>query len=331
MTGVDLAAGSVVAAFLLGLVGSGHCVGMCGGLSGALGVAAAGDRAAPGARATTNAWGLALAASLGRVATYAVIGAFAGAVVGASDALLGIGPWLRIAAAALVLVMGLQLLGLPVGTDRLERLGLRAWRRIAPLAARARGRDGWLAWAPARALVLGAIWGLLPCGLVYSAAAASVVAGGPPGAALFMVAFGVGTLPAMVAAGATVGGLGAWTRRPAIRRLAGGLLVFFSAFSILSALGGVHATAHAAPGAPGPPASPSRSSLEAPTGASCHGAGQRVVVRDAARIQAGPRLAHGLHVSRSSDDPAGRGGAPGWTDRGDRRRALSADPATQGR
>ena len=222
--------GWIGGAFLLGLLGSGHCLGMCGGIASALGLA---SRRADG----TPSRGAPLLHGVGRITTYSLLGAMLGGLGHATHVLLGLGPWLRFAAGLLVVLFGLQLAGVRVGADRIERAGLAVWRRIAPLGAKLRGAGA--AW---RALAVGGLWGLLPCGLVYSAAAAATATGSAVSGAAFMLAFGVGTLPALLlGTGVVVGGLGAQLRRPRVRRLAGALMVVLGCWSIWSgSLGGGH-------------------------------------------------------------------------------------------
>jgi sulfite exporter TauE/SafE len=211
----ELDVGLLVAAWLTGLAGSGgHCLGMCGGIVGALGV-----RGRQGFRG----FGVLAAAHLGRVLAYVAAGASVGFLGAASfGALLGDSgaSILRLCAALLIAATGLQLvLGRPL-LGALERGGARFWRRLAPLA---RGllppRDA------AHALAVGALWGFLPCGLVYAQLAVAAAAGGAFGGAAGMAAFGLGTSVGLSALGALLQSLGL-ARVP--RRVAGGLLLVFA-------------------------------------------------------------------------------------------------------
>jgi len=158
---------------LAGFVGSPHCVGMCGGFA----VAAAGtgdkeDRSLLDA----SAW------TLGRLSTYAILGGIAGSV----GALVPGPGWVGTALAAAMLVwFAGRLAGVvQVDTARLpffSKVGGRLLRRTG-LGAR---------------FAFGAVNGLLPCGLVYAALAFPVAAGDPVSGALAMVAFGLGTVPAL--------------------------------------------------------------------------------------------------------------------------------------
>lgn len=247
----------LAAALTLGLAGSVHCLGMCGGIA-----AAAGTRtqsAASGAGAALAG----LSFNLGRIASYALLGLLVGALVGAAVGQLHVRPFavaLRALAGLLMFLMGLSLLS---GRDllSLERAGGRLWQRLRPLAGRA------LALPPAlRFAALGLLWGFLPCGLVYSALALSATAGSAAAGGATMLAFGLGTLPAMLAV--TLAG-SAFTRRLSglrTRRVAGALMIVFAvwtAFGTYAPHGGGHGATHApahgdmAPAQPPAPAVPS--------------------------------------------------------------------------
>ena len=232
---------TLTAAAVLGLAGSVHCLGMCGGIA-----AAAGARAQDGA----SAWSAFLsgtAFNLGRIGGYALLGTVVGALVGAAVAQVPVRPFaqgMRALAGLLMLFMGLSLL---TGRDllALERLGGRAWQQLRPLAARALDLP-----RPLRFAALGVLWGFLPCGLVYSALALAATGGSGPAGAATMLAFGAGTLPAMLAV--TLAGT-AFVRTFAARgtrRLAGTLMILFAAWTALGTQaphGGNHAPGPASP------------------------------------------------------------------------------------
>ena len=154
------------AAFLTGLLGSVHCVAMCGAF------AASCTRVPRG----LPAW------HAGRIGTYALLGALAGA----AGRLLPGPPWLPAAvAAALLLWFALALAGL-VPEPRLIPRGL---TNAASRAARTT--------SPAAQAAFGVANGFLPCGLVYSALSIPVALADPARGALAMIAFGAGTLPAL--------------------------------------------------------------------------------------------------------------------------------------
>jgi uncharacterized protein len=224
-------------AFLVGLLGGVHCVAMCGGIVGALNLHRRDVdpvRLGPGgvAVATVSAQApLHLAYSAGRIASYAAAGAIAGGVGGTAALLEAVLPAqvvLAVAANGLVVLLGLYLAGLGRAVSGLERLGTALWRKISPLGRR---------WLPVdtvpRALGVGAVWGWLPCGLVYSILALALVSGSATRGALVMLAFGLGTLPNLLAAGLAVGTLRAALARRGVR-LAAGLAV--AALGLVGAL-----------------------------------------------------------------------------------------------
>lgn len=206
-------------AFNLGLVSQLHCVGMCGGVVAALGLAIA-----PQSRAARGALPFALAYNGGRVTSYALAGVLLGTLgAGLVEALASRDGhlWLRIAAAVMLVASGLALFGLPQAMALVERAGYHVWRRLQPLA---RGllpvrhlRGAWL---------FGMLWGWLPCALVYAALAHAAASASATRAALLMVAFGLGTMPALVLAAVTAARAGPGPRTdPRLRRAAGAVLV----------------------------------------------------------------------------------------------------------
>lgn len=184
---------SLGAALLLGAAGSVHCVLMCGAIASAFGVTSAGKAAIA----------VPLAASLGRIIGYSGLGALLG-LFGSSMAnwlQQPAGIWILRALAALVLVlMGLQLGGWISLLDRLAVIGAPLWRRLQPLTRRLLPIN-----TVARGFGFGLIWGLLPCGLVYGMLTLSIGFASPIQGALFMGAFGLGTLPAMLGLGVAAG------------------------------------------------------------------------------------------------------------------------------
>jgi sulfite exporter TauE/SafE len=221
--------GALLAAFLMGLLGSGHCAGMCGGIACTLTLSL--DPAVR-TRPTVLARYL-LAFSAGRVASYCVAGAIVG-LVGARAA--GVLPVAAahvvgfVVSGLLLVAVGAHVAGWWRGMALLERLGARAWRRIEPL-----GRRLAPVHSPLQALALGGVWGWLPCGLVYGALVLALTAGGGVDGAMRMLAFGLGTVPMVVGIGAAGGWIGALARDPMLRRWAGGCLVALGLLTVLGA------------------------------------------------------------------------------------------------
>ncbi|MDH4551563.1 MULTISPECIES: sulfite exporter TauE/SafE family protein [Pseudomonas] len=198
-------------ALVLGLLGGGHCLGMCGGLMGALTLAIPPEQRGKRLR-------LLLAYNLGRIFSYACAGLLlgvAGWAVASSPAALA----LRVTAALLLIAMGLYLAGWWSGLTRIEALGRGLWRHIQPLASRLLPVS-----SLPRALLLGALWGWLPCGLVYSTLLWAASQGNAGYSAVLMLAFGLGTWPVLLATGLAAERVNALLRRRSVR-VAGGVLV----------------------------------------------------------------------------------------------------------
>ena len=201
----------LLSALILGLLGGGHCLGMCGGLMGALTLAIAPQRR--GQRLQ-----LLLAYNLGRILSYTLAGlllGLAGWALASSPAAMG----LRVIAALLLIAMGLYLAGWWSGLTRIEALGRGLWRHIQPLTRRFMPVD-----SLPRALILGTLWGWLPCGLVYSTLLWATSQGNALDSAALMLTFGLGTLPVLLATGMAAERFTALLRQRGVR-VAGGLLV----------------------------------------------------------------------------------------------------------
>lgn len=201
----------LVSALILGLLGGGHCLGMCGGLMGALTLAIPPEQRARRFR-------LLLAYNLGRVLSYTTAGVLiglAGWAVASSPAAMA----LRVIAALLLIAMGLYLAGWWSGLTRIEGLGRHLWRHLQPIASRLMPVS-----SLPRALLLGAIWGWLPCGLVYSTLLWAASQGSAVDSGLLMLAFGLGTWPVLLATGLAAERLTTLLRKRGVR-IAGGLLV----------------------------------------------------------------------------------------------------------
>jgi sulfite exporter TauE/SafE len=219
------------AAIIVGLLGSSHCLGMCGGIVAALNMGIAGDLAARPASLLVYQ----LAYNFGRICSYLLVGLAAGSV-GAGLARFGISPAAgKLLAAGFMVALGLYLANWWRGLSLLERLGARLWRHVQPLAQRLFPIDN-----PLQAFFLGTLWGWLPCGLVYAVVAWSLTTADPVDAALLMLGFGLGTLPAMLLAGNAFNYLKEWVRAPAVRTSAGLLIIAFGLYNGISVFTGQH-------------------------------------------------------------------------------------------
>lgn len=221
----------VLGALLLAVFGTAHCAAMCGSF-----VAATWTPLAAGAgRRPPSVLSAALPMHAGRLASYAAAGAISGAL-GATPALLVGSARLQgvlFALGALVLaVTGARMAGIPFLPGGEARLAAPWWRRIRAAARRLGPAD-----TVPRRLLLGALWGWAPCALVYSALPLALVSGSPAAGAAVMLAFGVGTLPALAAAGWLLGRAGAALPVRIARRVVGMALVVLAAAGMLQALG----------------------------------------------------------------------------------------------
>lgn len=205
---------SLLAVLLLGLLGAGHCAGMCGGIVSALSAQSGGTRVR-----------LHLAYSTGRIASYATAGAIAGSLGGLGLLLSEVLPvqlGLYIFANVMMLMLGLYLAGMSSFVVRFENLGRGLWRRIAPLTRGLVPAD-----TMPKALTIGVLWGWLPCGLVYSVLAIALFSGSAVQGAVLMAAFGLGTLPSLLGAGLLVSRASRLFRSKAFRAACGALVFGF--------------------------------------------------------------------------------------------------------
>ncbi|MBH3414390.1 MULTISPECIES: sulfite exporter TauE/SafE family protein [Pseudomonas] len=206
-------------ALVLGLLGGGHCLGMCGGLMGALTLAIPAEQRGRRLR-------LLVAYNLGRILSYACAGlllGLAGWALASSPAAMA----LRVVAALLLIVMGLYLAGWWSGLTRIEALGRGLWRHIQPAASRLMPVS-----SVPRALLLGALWGWLPCGLVYSTLLWAASQGNAGYSAALMLAFGVGTWPVLLATGLAAERVNALLRRRSVRMAGGVLVILFGMWTL---------------------------------------------------------------------------------------------------
>ena len=220
-----------LSAFLVGLLGGVHCVGMCGGIVTALSLSLPGQAGRPG-QSASHQLPLILAYNTGRIASYSLIGALFGGI-GAlaihSSGLRSVQIGLLVIASLFMIALGLYLGGWWRGLSRVEQLGGWVWRRLEPY-----GRHLIPVRTPGRALLLGAIWGWLPCGLVYSVVIWSISTGDPIKGALLLFSFGLGTLPNLLAMGLFAGWISAQVRKPRVRQAAGLLVAGFGLWTLLA-------------------------------------------------------------------------------------------------
>ncbi|HKJ17046.1 MAG TPA: sulfite exporter TauE/SafE family protein [Xanthomonadales bacterium] len=208
-------------AFFAGLLGAGHCFGMCGGIASGLGVTAA----------RKGAFGAALVFNGSRIISYALLGGIAALILGFTGEALSLpswSRWLRWATAILIALVGFQFLFGLRFLSIIERGGARLWARISPMVqklATLRGAGGRVA--------LGLAWGFLPCGLVYTLLLTAASMGNFSDGALVMLAFGFGTLPALLGMTLWAPALANLLQDRMFRRAIGIALILLAAWSVL--------------------------------------------------------------------------------------------------
>lgn len=177
----------LLSAFLIGLLGSGHCIGMCGGISGVL-------SSAIKEKSNKHKFMLIFSYNFGRIFIYGFIGflvAYSGSI---ANHRLGISLlYLQFISAIFIILLGLYIGQWFSGLKYIESLGKGIWKLLSPLTKHLIPVNNSL-----KALLLGALWGWLPCGLVYSTLTWALAVADPLRGASIMLFFGLGTLPALI-------------------------------------------------------------------------------------------------------------------------------------
>ena len=217
------------AAFLAGLAGGVHCAAMCGPIVAACGASRTG---------ALREWQRALAYNSGRIVSYGLAGAIAGGFGSAALALRGgvsAQAFMALFAGTTLIVLAAHLAGCAPVTRRLEAAGGVIWRHVQPYSRHVLPAD-----TVPRALALGALWGWLPCGMVYAALATAIATAHPAGGALVMFAFGLGTLPNLLAIAFAASRVKRLPRLTVMRRCAAAVVAGFGAFGLLFAFHAMH-------------------------------------------------------------------------------------------
>lgn len=216
---------SLLTALLAGLLGGAHCVGMCGGIVAAMSFQGGGRK---------QPVSFHLGYNLGRIASYTLAGALAGLIGSAaflSNELLPLQKGLYFLAQVVLILMGLYLAGLSRAVLWLEKAGGGLWQRLQPLFGKL---------LPIRdfpgALVAGAVWGWLPCGLVYSVLVTALASGRAASGAMLMLAFGLGTLPNLLAMGWAAEHLRRLAANRTVKLIAGMTVAGFGVWGLLNLL-----------------------------------------------------------------------------------------------
>lgn len=218
---------SYLVAFVMGLFSSMHCIGMCGSIIGTLTLSLSPDIR----NKKTLLFPYVLNYNLGRITSYTIAGGLVG-IIG----VLMIMPFgeihghriLQLLSALVMMSAGLYIAGWFPRFAYIEKMGVRFWKKIEPF-----GRKLIPVKTHTQAYLFGMVWGWLPCGLVYSALTLSATAGDVAKSALLMLAFGAGTLPAVMGVGIMTNILTRLSRTQRFKQLIG---LFMIVLALLAAL-----------------------------------------------------------------------------------------------
>jgi len=231
----------LLSAFIIGLLGSGHCIAMCGGITTMLTSALPSSDKYDGQQIPVNNQNitpeknsktiLVTFYNFGRISSYAFIGAIVGFTGSIAAKNIGMPlAGLRIFSAIFMILLGLYLGQWLMWLNRIEVIGKHLWRYISPLASKAIPVD-----SPLKALTLGAVWGWLPCGLVYSTLTWALASGNMLTGASIMFFFGLGTLPALLTLSIGLDSIKNNLAKPIIRKTMALVLISFGIYSFIVA------------------------------------------------------------------------------------------------
>lgn len=208
-----------LAAFSMGLFGSPHCLGMCGGIVTAFGLSMQHV-------SDSKKNGLILTYHLGRLISYALLGLIASVVGVAIFQSIMSNSAPRIVLGAVLVLIGLAMLGLPL-FNQLEKVGMRFWQSLAPIRKKVFPIDSF-----GKALFAGLLWGFLPCGLVYGALMMAIAGNDIATGAALMFVFGLGTMPMLIATQKTVGMLQSSIKHFRLRQI-NGVIMMLSGLAVI--------------------------------------------------------------------------------------------------
>ena len=208
-----------LAAFSMGLFGSPHCLGMCGGIVTAFGLSMQHV-------SDSKKNGLILTYHLGRLISYALLGLIASLVGVAIFQSIMSNSAPRIVLGAVLVLIGLAMLGLPL-FNQLEKVGMRFWQSLAPIRKKVFPIDSF-----GKALFAGLLWGFLPCGLVYGALMMAIAGNNIATGAALMFVFGLGTMPMLIATQKTVGMLQSSIKNFRLRQI-NGVIMMLSGLAVI--------------------------------------------------------------------------------------------------
>jgi sulfite exporter TauE/SafE len=212
---------SIIAIFFIGLLGGVHCIGMCGSI-----VAIFSAQLPKGG----SRWLFHLTYNFGRITSYTLAGLIVGAIGQAGFMLRDVIPiqhLLFVLSSLMLIALGLYLSGIWSGVRHIEYAGNKLWNLIQPLTRRLFPITN-----TTRALMLGVLWGWLPCGLVYSVLVSAFASGHALSGALIMFAFGLGTLANLLVIGLFWENCRHWVQSPSLRLFVGTIVIAFGVYGL---------------------------------------------------------------------------------------------------
>lgn len=217
---------SYATAFLIGFLGSLHCLGMCSGIAWIL-------TANVEKKTRRSFYFYQIYYNTGRLISYTFMG-LAASLLGCvlSDLLnKNITIFLQIFSGLLLINIGLYISGKFQSLRRLELLGLKFWTKISPYTKKIIPVK-----SPLHALVLGVFWGNVPCGLSYSVLIWTLSFNSIYKSCFLMTCFGIGTLPAILASGTTIAFLLQIKQSKVVRLMASCLIIILGLYTLIYAL-----------------------------------------------------------------------------------------------
>ncbi len=211
----------MVSVFSAGLLSGVHCAGMCGGIVGAVSMQLPRNRMPVFYHLAYNG---------GRLLSYTAAGVIVGALGKSGLILKGVLPvqqMLFALASVMLIVMGLYLAGIWQGVRHIENVGGMLWKKIQPYSRGLLPAD-----SLPKVFGLGVLWGWLPCGLVYTVLLSALAMGGALRGGLVMLAFGLGTLPNLLAVGLFYSSVKKFAQIRLVRLVAGALVAGLGAYGL---------------------------------------------------------------------------------------------------
>jgi len=229
---------SYLVAFTMGLFSSMHCIGMCGSIIGTLTLSLSPEIRNKKARL----FPFVLNYNLGRIVSYTLAGGLVGVIASLLNMPLSHGEGHRLLQLLSALIMasaGLYIAGWFPRFAYIEKAGLHVWKKIEPF-----GRKLIPVKNHTQAYLFGMVWGWLPCGLVYTVLTRAATTGDITQSALTMLAFGLGTLPAVMGVGIMAGALMRLSRMQYFKQVVGLLMIALALVAALPWLNPYALTTH---------------------------------------------------------------------------------------